>query len=172
MTGRPLRGRTRSLGRYTTRIHRTLPQDRPRGAGLQVRQTRGAPAGGCRRRPSAPRAPHAPAPSRPGVCDCGALGGGAWSPPWLRPARHLGRERRPCGAAGREGGRRGEQRAGKWEPGNLESWEPAGLQGCARQVYSFSGFQVFTLPGPAPAGGVARGAASCNGPTERRETGT
>ena len=31
----------------------------------------------------------------------GTRPGGAWPPPWLRPARHLGRERRTCGAAGR-----------------------------------------------------------------------
>jgi hypothetical protein len=38
--------------------------------------------------------------------------------------------------------------------GNLEIWSPGKLQGrSARQVFRFSGFQVFTLPVSAPAAG-------------------
>ena len=56
----------------------------------------------------------------------GHSGGGAWPPPWLRLARHLGRERRPAGC----GGTARPRRAGERQPGILESWEPAGLRGC------------------------------------------
>ena len=54
--------------------------------------------------------------------------------------------------------------------GNLEIWNPGNLRGCgARQVFRFSGFQVFTLLGPAPAGGVAPGTESCSGTDQRAE---
>ena len=66
-------------------------------------------------------------------------------------------------AEGRGGSAVGAGRTA-WRSGNLEIWNPGNLRGCgARQVFRFSGFQVFTLPAPAPAGGVARGAASCSG---------
>ena len=77
------------------------------------------------------------------------------------------------GPAECRGGARSARGAPGAGSGNLEIWNPGNLRGCgARQVFRFSGFQVFTLPGPAPAGGVARGAASCSGTDrERRETG-
>lgn len=95
----------------------------------------------------------------------------AMAPPRLAAARYVGlTAATPRGArAGR--GRRGAHRAGGWG-----TWKSGILGTCgaagARQVFSFSGFQVFTLPRPAPAGGVAGGAASCSDTDrERRETG-
>ena len=90
--------------------------------------------------------------------------------PMARPARHLGRERRPGGGSGRGAVGAGRTARGS---GNLEIWNPGNLRGCgARQVFSFSGFQVFTLPGPAPTRRRRRGAASCSGTDrEGRETG-
>ena len=78
-------------------------------------------------------------------------GAGQGHPHGPRPARHLERERRTCGAAGREAVGAGLTARGS---GNLEIWNPGNLRGCgARQVFRFSGFQVFTLSGPQPAAG-------------------
>ena len=164
MTGRPLRGRTRSLGRYTTRIHRTLPQDRPRGAGLQVRQTRGAPAGGCRRRPSAPRAP---SPTRAGLESPrsvrlrGTRGRGMVTP--MAPSRTSPRTRAATLRSGGEGGRsaRGTPRGGvgTWKSGILGTCGAAGLRaagcklrGCGAAARGrFTVFQDFRFsPSQAP----------------------
>jgi hypothetical protein len=66
---------------------------------------------------------------------------------------------------------RGRHGGTVWGSGNLEIWNPENLRGCGpRQVFRFSGFQVFTVSGPAPTGGVARGAASCSG-TDRETRG-
>ena len=68
------------------------------------------------------------------------LGGGAWPPPWPRPrASPRARAANPR-SVGEGRGRRGARRAGEWHPGNLESWEPAGLRRAA-------GFQIFRIPG-------------------------
>ena len=78
-------------------------------------------------------------------------GAAAWPPPWPRPrASPRARAANPrSGGAGAVGaGRTGRG------SGNLEIWNPGNLRGCgARQVFRFSGFQVFTLSGPAPAAG-------------------
>ena len=107
-------------------------------------------------RPGAPRAgPPVPRSARLR----GTRGRGMATP--MAPSRTSPRTRAATRRSVAEGrGRRGRTARGS---GNLEIWNPGNLRGCgARQVFRFSGFQVFTLPGPAPAGGVGRGAASCS----------
>ena len=84
----------------------------------------------------------------------GTRGRGMATP--MAPSRTSPRTRAATrGAAGRGAVGAGRTARGS---GNLEIWNPGNLRGCgARQVFRFSGFQVFTLPGPAPAGGVAPG---------------
>ena len=122
---------------------------------------------------------------RPHACPPGGRARIAGSPEWAR-GRHSGEGHGhphgsvahdtpdesgdPAECRGRAPSARCAPRGGS---GNLEIWNPENLRGCgARQVFSFSGFQVFTLSPPHPPGGVARGAASCSGTErERRETG-
>ena len=88
----------------------------------------------------------------------GTRGRGMATP--MGPAPHVTSDESGGPRGGGEGrGRRGLARRGERQPGILESWEPTGLRPP----------QVFTLPGPAPAGGVALGTDSCRGPTERGE---
>ena len=108
----------------------------------------------------------------------GSRGRLAVSPEWL--PLHRSGAGTPMAPAPRvtsgESGEPADRRGGRGRrvvrrSGNLEIWKPGNQRGCgARQVFSFSGFQVFTPPRPHPAGGVVRGAASCSGPTEKLET--
>ena len=139
----------------------TRPRSRTnrRGRSRRCRAERAGAAGGG----------HAPVRRCPGVCAAGHSGAGHGHP--MAPPRTSPRTRAAAPAERRGGARSaGAHRAAE---GNLEIWIPGNLRGCgARQVFRFSGFQVFTFPGPAPAGGVARGAASCSGTDrEPRETG-
>ena len=117
-------------------------------------------------RPGAPRAgPPVPRSARLR----GTRGRGMATPMALSRATPRTRAATPAERSGRGAVGAGRPRGS----GNLEIWNPENLRGCgARQVFRFSGFQVFTVSAPAPTGGVARGAASCSGTDrERRETG-
>ena len=80
----------------------------------------------------------------------------------MAPAPHVTSDESRNGAVGAGRTARGS--------GNLEIWNPGNLRGGgARQVFRFSGFQIFTLPGPAPAAASPRVRPVAAAPTERGE---